>query len=116
MKITSQFDTFAHLYQTSIILPSFVAKFGWTWSCLGVWCYSEPRSLSSSGTYSWQGFSGPRVPRDTPGTSLIAYTLAALTIASELDKEPLGGRHASGRDKTLASELEADMLVAEKRP
>ena len=42
---------------------------------------------------------------DTPGASLIADTL----LASELDKEePPCGRHASGRDETLASELTLD--------
>ena len=36
----------------------------------------------------------------------------ALTLASELDKEePPCGRHASGSEVTLASELDADMLV-----
>jgi len=41
--------------------------------------------------------------------SLEAHTLVALSLASELNKEePLCGRHASGRDKTLASELSLD--------
>ena len=45
------------------------------------------------------------------------YRRHASWLASELDEEePPCGRHASGRDETLASELDANMLRAETRP
>jgi len=76
-----------------------------------------PEAQWRTGAYCWQGFSSPRVPGDKPGSSLITNMLMALTVAPELDEEePPVGRYTSGRDETLASELDAVMLVVETRP